>query len=208
MSRAYANNSAKTEKQSQRDAKPTAAQRAGSDILANVDLLLSMQSAAGNQATQSTMQRKQRDVATTGRMPLEVQHQMEEALGGDFSDVTIYPNSDKATNVGALAYTQGTEIHFAPGQYNPDSYEGKELLGHELTHVMQQKAGRVTPTGKIGRDTLINDDQGLEMEAEQMGKKAALAATSSAEPIQRAVDKVGAAPTAHSNKSLIIQRTI
>ena len=43
----------------------------------------------------------------------------------------------------ALAYTQGTDIHFAPGQFEPDTSAGQQLLGHELTHVIQQAEGRV-----------------------------------------------------------------
>lgn len=191
---------------SQGNAKSSALQAAGGAILAGADLLLSLQSSAGNQAT---LQRKQgkKDVASTGRMPLEVQFKMESAMNADFSDVTIHPNSDKASKVGALAYTQGTDIHFAPGQYDPSSGQGQQLLGHELAHVVQQKAGRVKPTGKLGKDTLINSDPSLESEADQMGLKAATSSVSSAVPIQRAVDKAGAAPTIHSSDSLVIQRT-
>lgn len=172
--------------------------------MAGIDLLLSMQGSAGNQAVLQSKKGK-RDVASTGRMPLEVQFKMESAMNADFSDVTIHPNSDKAAKVGALAYTQGTDIHFAPGQYDPSSMEGQQLLGHELAHVIQQKAGRVRPTGKLGRDTLVNSDPVLENEAEQMGKQAANAVVSGAVPIQRAVDKAGAAPTVRSGESLIVQ---
>ena len=190
----------------QNSAKSSALQAAGSAVLAGVDLLLSLQGAAGNQ---TAIQRKKgkKDVASTGRMPLEVQFKMESAMNTDFSDVTIHPNSDKASKVGALAYTQGTDIHFAPGQYDPSSGQGQQLLGHELAHVMQQKAGRVRPTGKLGKDTLLNDDPALESEADQMGIKAAGTSVSSGEPIQRAVDKAGAAPTTRMGESLIFQRT-
>lgn len=207
MSRTHATNAKSEPAQSQSNAaKSTALQTAGSALLAGADLLLSMQGSAGNQAV---LQRKKgkRDVASTGRMPLEVQFKMENAMNADFSDVTIHPNSDKAVKVGALAYTQGTDIHFAPGQYDPSSGQGQQLLGHELAHVIQQKAGRVKPTGKLGRDTLFNDDAALESEAEETGRMAANASVSSAVPIQRAVDKAGAAPTARSGESLIVQRS-
>jgi Domain of unknown function (DUF4157) len=78
-------------------------------------------------------------------IPGDVRAKMEAALGADFSPVRIH-EGPHAEAVGALAYTQGTDIHFAPGQYQPDSQRGQELLGHELTHVLQQSQGRVQAT--------------------------------------------------------------
>ena len=72
-------------------------------------------------------------------------------LNADFSDVRIHANSAKAPAVGAVAYTQGSDIHFAPGSYSPNSNSGRSLLGHELTHVVQQAQGRVQPTIAIGK---------------------------------------------------------
>jgi hypothetical protein len=71
-----------------------------------------------------------------------------------------------------LAYTQGNDIHFAPGQYSPETSKGQELLGHELTHVVQQRQGRVQPTKEQGKGLAINDNPALENEADRMGKKA------------------------------------
>ena len=71
-----------------------------------------------------------------------------------------------------LAYTQGTDIHFAPGQFKPDTSAGQQLLGHELTHVIQQAEGRVQPTTEVG-GMAVNDDLSLEHEADVMGAKAA-----------------------------------
>ena len=71
-----------------------------------------------------------------------------------------------------LAYTQGTDIHFAPGQFKPDTSAGQQLLGHELTHVIQQAKGRVQPTTEVG-GMAVNDDLSLEHEADVMGAKAA-----------------------------------
>ncbi|MDB5053994.1 MAG: hypothetical protein JWM44_2044 [Bacilli bacterium] len=105
------------------------------------------------------------------KMPEDVQMKMESAFNADFSNVNIHEGS-KATDVGALAYAQGNDIHFAPGQYNPESESGQQLLGHELTHVVQQRKGVVKPTTEAN-GMAINDDPGLENEADQMGKKAA-----------------------------------
>lgn len=107
-----------------------------------------------------------------GDMPAGLQEKMEYAFQSNFSDVKIHQNSKNAVNVGALAYTQGNDVHFAPGQYNPSSRSGQELIGHELSHVVQQRAGRVSATHKENGQA-INDARYLETEADQHGKKAA-----------------------------------
>ena len=109
---------------------------------------------------------------TKAKLPDEVQTKMEGAFGTSFADVNIHKNDNSATDMGALAYTQGKDVHFAPGQYNPGTQKGQELIGHELTHVEQQKAGRVQPTAQ-GKGMDVNDDPKLENEADEMGKKAA-----------------------------------
>lgn len=86
---------------------------------------------------------------------------VESQSGISMDDVRVHYNSDKPKGVGALAYTQGTEIHVGPGQ--------EKHLEHELGHVVQQKQGRVRPTTKINGIN-INDDIGLEREADVIGK--------------------------------------
>ncbi|MEO0473933.1 MAG: DUF4157 domain-containing protein [Bacteroidota bacterium] len=114
----------------------------------------------------------QRQANHEGGMPPQVQTKMESALDADFSDVKIHANSAKAPEVGALAYTQGSDIHFAPGQFKPQTSAGQQLLGHELTHVVQQREGRVQPTTEIG-GMPVNDDPSLEKEADDKGNQAA-----------------------------------
>ena len=104
-------------------------------------------------------------------MPEDVQAKMEGAFGADFSAVRIH-EGPRASAMGALAFTQGSEIHFAPGQYQPGSQRGQELLGHELTHVVQQSQGRVGATTQA-KGVAVNDDAGLEREADEMGARAA-----------------------------------
>jgi len=106
------------------------------------------------------------------KLPDGVKGKMEACFGTDFSDVNVHANSDKATEIGALAYAQGSDVHFAPGQFNPDSQKGQELIGHELAHVVQQKEGRVSAK-KQGAGMPVNNDPGLEKEADEMGVKAA-----------------------------------
>lgn len=105
-------------------------------------------------------------------LPENVQSSLESNLGSDFSNVNIHPNSSKATEMNALAYTQGTDVHFAPGQFKPESTAGQKLIGHEFAHVVQQAEGRVKPTIEVN-GMPVNDDRGLESEADRMGEKVA-----------------------------------
>ena len=87
---------------------------------------------------------------------------LEKISGVDLSDVKVHQNSDKPQQVGALAYTQGNDIHIAPGQ--------EKHLPHEGWHAVQQKQGVVKPTLQMKSGTLVNDDAGLEKEADDMGR--------------------------------------
>jgi hypothetical protein len=79
-------------------------------------------------------------------------------------DVKVHYNSDKPAQLNAHAYAQGTDIHLASGQ--------EKHLPHEAWHVVQQKQGRVQPTMMMKAKVPINDDQGLEKEADIMGARA------------------------------------
>lgn len=121
---------------------------------------------------QSSMQLQAASPSSSNSIPGAVRAKMEKSFGTSFGDVNIHTNSVQAKSIGALAYTQGNNIHFAPGQYNPESPSGQSLLGHELTHVVQQRAGRV-PVPTQSKGAPINADSALEAEADQMGAKAA-----------------------------------
>ena len=71
-------------------------------------------------------------------LPKPLLTRMEEFFDFDFSQVRIC-SSDAATRLGALAFTMGNDIVFAPGCYRPDTIEGLHLIGHELAHVVQQR---------------------------------------------------------------------
>lgn len=77
-------------------------------------------------------------------LPNSTNQFMSNAFGADFSSVRIHTGS-KATamnqGLNARAFTHGADIYFNRGQYRPGTAEGKRLLGHELTHVVQQKGG-------------------------------------------------------------------
>jgi hypothetical protein len=129
------------------------------------------------------MQEGPNNSGTKTNMPEDVQNQEENSFGVDFSDVDIHKDFPQAPSLGALAYTQGNDVHFAPGQYNPGSQEGQELLGHELSHVVQQREDRVKPTNKqqssyakaseVNEGMSVNTDSVLEKEADVQGAKAA-----------------------------------
>jgi ribosomal protein S18 acetylase RimI-like enzyme len=103
-------------------------------------------------------------------LPRNVQEKMEQALGATFSDVRIHVGPE-AASIGAIAFTWGSDIHFAPGQYNPHTPHGQFLLGHELTHVVQQRAGRVA--NPFGSGVAVVQDHALEAEADRFGRLAA-----------------------------------
>jgi hypothetical protein len=104
-------------------------------------------------------------------MPDAVRAKMESALGADFSDVRIHIGP-QASSIGALAFTRGSDIYFAPGQYNPSSVQGQQILGHELQHVVQQRQGRVS--NPFGAGVAVVQDRNLEAEADRMGWRAAM----------------------------------
>jgi hypothetical protein len=86
-------------------------------------------------------------------LPASLRHQMESSFGTDFSSVRVH-EGHQATHVGAQAYTQGQDIHFAPGAYQPGNDTGRQLIAHELTHVVQQGAigPNTVPSGMVEVD--------------------------------------------------------
>jgi Domain of unknown function (DUF4157) len=104
--------------------------------------------------------------STAGRpLPGPVRARMEAAFGADFSGVTVREDG-AAAGMDAAAFTRGETITFHPGLYEPHTPEGLEMLGHELAHVLQQRAGRVPGTG-------LTEDPALESEADEAGARAA-----------------------------------
>ena len=78
-------------------------------------------------------------------------------------DVKLRYNSDKPEQLQAHTYAQGTDIYIASGQ--------EKHLPHEAWHVVQQKQGRVKPTLQMKGDVPLNNDAGLENEADIMGNE-------------------------------------
>ncbi len=97
-------------------------------------------------------------------LPNRLKTGLEEMSGMDLSNVKVHYGSPEPKKVRAAAYARGSEIHLGPGQ--------EKHLSHEGWHVVQQMQGRVRPTLQI-KGAKINDDPGLEREADVMGARAA-----------------------------------
>src|SRR5262245_5326795 len=75
-----------------------------------------------------------------------VRAQMGQALSADFSGVRVHTDAGADglnRSLSAKAFTTGRDIYFRQGEYNPGSSGGRELLAHELTHVVQQNPDKV-----------------------------------------------------------------
>ena len=97
-------------------------------------------------------------------LPDKLKSGIENLSGIDMSATKVHYNSNKPAQLNAYAYAQGSDIHLASGQ--------EKHLPHEAWHVVQQKQGRVIPTIQMKEQVNINDDIGLEKEADVMGEKA------------------------------------
>lgn len=96
-------------------------------------------------------------------LPDQLKTGVENRSGFSMDNVRVYYNSQKPAQMQSLAYTQGTDIHVGPGQ--------EKHLPHEAWHIVQQMQGRVRPTFQM-KGMAVNDDAGLEREAEETGRKA------------------------------------
>ena len=142
-----------------------------------------------------SLQRKASIANNTG-LPDSLKNGVESLSGYSLDDVRVHYNSNKPAAVQAYAYTQGTDIHIAPGQ--------ESCLPHEAWHVTQQMAGRVSPTTSIG-GVAVNDDASLEHEADVMGARASTIQGNNYAPVSR---KAWSGSSVRQNKmtSAIVQR--
>jgi hypothetical protein len=115
-------------------------------------------------ADQYTAQLKTPEKENRTGLPDHLKAGIENLSGYNMDDVKVHYNSSKPAHLQAHAYAQGSDIHMAPGQ--------EKHLPHEAWHVVQQKQGRVKPTIQLKKGVAVNDDNGLEKEADEMGTKA------------------------------------
>ena len=144
-------------------------------------------------------------------LPSTLAGKLSRAFATDISPVEISEGS-QASEIGAEAYTQGTRIRFAPGRFQPDTERGREVIGHEFAHVMQQADRRVSVTDtSLGFG--LNRDRGLEHQADVAGSLAARGqpvpglggrsvdggGSAGSAPVQRVFDTSTMDATANSN---------
>jgi len=111
------------------------------------------------------------DVIGRGGRPLPgaLRSDMEQRLGQDFSDVRIHTDHHAhiaARSIAADAFTSGRHIAFAAGRYAPTTPNGRQMLAHELTHVVQQRTGPVSATPVGGGIALSDPSDRFERAAE------------------------------------------
>jgi hypothetical protein len=111
-------------------------------------------------------------VGSGGGTPLDesTRADMEGRFGQDFGDVRVHTDaqaSASAESVGANAYTVGSDIVFRAGQFDAGSPTGQRTLAHELTHVVQQRAGPVDGSDAPGGIKLSDPSDKFEQAAEQ-----------------------------------------
>ncbi|HXU72263.1 MAG TPA: DUF4157 domain-containing protein, partial [Polyangia bacterium] len=89
-------------------------------------------------------------------LPSSLRAELESRLGASFGDVRVHDDPEAASQarrLGARAFTQGQDVFFGDGKYDPSSPDGRRLIAHELTHVAQQagapatSAPTVSPSG-------------------------------------------------------------
>lgn len=129
---------------------------------------------------------------------------MEPRLGSDFSGVRIHTDSraaESARSVSALAYTVGRDIVFASGQYSPESAAGKQLLAHELTHVVQQQqwGGPGTLAASSSAPVIASETSAAEREAAALAHRVMAG--------QSVAGRRLAAPSGHMHRSVSISPT-
>jgi hypothetical protein len=103
-------------------------------------------------------------------LPGAVQARMEQSFGQDFSSVRVHAGDTAARSakaVQAKAYTVGSDIVLGEGAPSLSSREGEHTLAHELTHVVQQRAGAVDGTPVAGGVSVSNPSDRFERQAEQ-----------------------------------------
>ena len=121
-------------------------------------------------------------------LPSQLKSGVENLSGFTLDDVKVHYNSDKPAQLKAHAYAQGTDIHVASGQ--------EKHLPHEAWHVVQQKQGRVNATTQM-KGIGVNDDSGLEKEADLMGAKARLPSIGKQQQLKNTISSIHAPAQFH-----------
>jgi hypothetical protein len=149
--------------------------------IASHGALLDLQRLAGNASVSRMLAPAEEEQAESpvlgvvgkgGGQPLDatLRREMEGRLGADFSDVRLHTDAaatESARAVQANAYTVGNDVVFRQDRWAPDSPAGKQTLAHELTHVVQQRAGPVAGTAAGDGIRLSDPSDEFEQAAER-----------------------------------------
>jgi len=146
-------------------ARRTTQLQAMADSSSSVKRITQLQEISSSRQTHQFSQHKpiQLKGNNTG-LPDNLKSGIENLSGMNMDHVRVHYNSSQPAQLNALAYAQGSDIHVAPGQ--------EKHLPHEAWHVVQQAQGRVQPTTQMKTGVAVNDDPGLEHEADVMGERA------------------------------------
>jgi hypothetical protein len=155
-------------------AQPSANERTAGAIRAlSVQRLSNIARRAGNQIAQKYAQEeafvapenveRAVDAQAGGGAPLDhaTRRQMEGAFGSDMSSVRVHNDAQAdslSADLSARAFTRGSDIFFASGEYAPGTGNGQRLLAHELAHVEQQQDGAKLDVGSASDPAELEAD--------------------------------------------------
>ncbi|MFZ3383025.1 MAG: DUF4157 domain-containing protein [Candidatus Methanoperedens sp.] len=109
---------------------------------------------SNTQASSDLQQRLNNSKGSGKTLPEDMRSSFESALGADFSTVNIHTGTDSIEmnkELGAQAFTHGSDIYFNAGKYDPASNSGRQLLAHELMHTVQQGGSALLSRKQTGK---------------------------------------------------------
>lgn len=147
-------------------------------------IALAKRAEKGPEATPETEQAIQQSRGGGQALDSNVRVQMESTFGADFSNVRVHTGTGADAlnrSLHARAFTTGQEVFFSQGAYNPGSASGRELVAHELTHVVQQDGDKIRRELTVGQPGDI-----YEQEADQVARTII---QQEGQPIQKVTDE-------------------
>jgi hypothetical protein len=122
----------------------------------------------GGQATGPASALERASTSVGAPLPGGVRGSLEKTTGASLGDVKVHTGSESAAaadGLAARAFTTGQDVHFAGGQYSPDTAKGQRLIAHEVAHTIQQRGAASAPQTKL---TVSEPGDSLEREADQV----------------------------------------
>lgn len=183
--------------------------------------LMNLQRLAGNSSVGSLLSEEREEsspvrdvVGSGGGSPLDgaTRSFMEGRLGHDFGDVRVHTGQkadESARSINAQAYTVGNDVVFGSGKYAPGTPAGMHTLAHELTHVVQQKAGPVSGTPAGDGIRLSDPSDAFEQAASRNATAAISGAPMTAAPAgggEASVQRAGEEEEEETAQTLVAQR--